>query len=31
MTPEEVEAYRKDLGDIIVRGKDCPKPIKQWY
>ena len=31
MTPEEVERYRKELGDVKVRGKDCPKPIKNWY
>ena len=31
MTAEEVEMYRKELGDVKVRGKDCPKPIKNWY
>lgn len=31
MTAQEVEAYRKELGDIQVRGRDCPKPVKSWY
>jgi len=31
MTKEEVEEYRKELGEIQVRGRDCPKPIKDWY
>jgi len=31
MSKEEVEEYRKELGDIQVRGRDCPKPIKTWY
>lgn len=30
MTPEEVEAYRNELEGIKVRGKGCPKPIKEW-
>lgn len=30
MTHEEVEAYRAELEGIGVRGKGCPKPIKEW-
>lgn len=30
MTPEEVEIYREELEGIKVKGKDCPKPIKNW-
>uniref|UniRef100_A0A915K4N1 Probable ATP-dependent RNA helicase DDX46 n=1 Tax=Romanomermis culicivorax TaxID=13658 RepID=A0A915K4N1_ROMCU len=30
MTPEEVDAYRLELEGIRVRGKNCPKPIKNW-
>ncbi|XP_061379196.1 probable ATP-dependent RNA helicase DDX46 [Danaus plexippus] len=30
MTPEEVEAYRTELEGIRVKGKGCPKPIKNW-
>lgn len=30
MTEEEVADYRKQLGDIQVRGKDVPRPIKEW-
>ncbi|VDO94496.1 unnamed protein product [Soboliphyme baturini] len=30
MTNEEVEAYREELEGIRVRGKNCPKPIKNW-
>ena len=30
MTPEEVKQYRESLGDIQVRGKSIPKPIKTW-
>eukprot|EP00002_Diphylleia_rotans_P037171 TRINITY_DN827_c0_g3_i4.p1 TRINITY_DN827_c0_g3~~TRINITY_DN827_c0_g3_i4.p1 ORF type:complete len:916 (-),score=215.95 TRINITY_DN827_c0_g3_i4:105-2852(-) len=30
MTPEEVESYRKELGEIKIRGKDCPNPVKTW-
>ncbi|XP_060075225.1 probable ATP-dependent RNA helicase DDX46 [Ylistrum balloti] len=30
MTTEEVDAYRIELEDIKVRGKNCPKPIKSW-
>lgn len=28
MTHEEVNAYKKELEDIQVKGKGCPKPIK---
>lgn len=31
MTEEEVEQYRKVLGDVTVRGVQCPRPIKTWY
>ncbi|XP_002161749.2 probable ATP-dependent RNA helicase DDX46 [Hydra vulgaris] len=30
MTQEEVKLYRESLGDIQVRGKSIPKPIKTW-
>ncbi|XP_040298242.1 probable ATP-dependent RNA helicase DDX46 [Bufo bufo] len=30
MTPEEVSAFRLELEGIIVKGKNCPKPIKSW-
>ena len=30
MTPEEVEIYREEMEGIKVKGKDCPKPIKNW-
>ena len=30
MTPDEVKLYRESLGDIQVRGKNVPKPIKAW-
>lgn len=28
MTQQEVDAYKKELEDIQVKGKGCPKPIK---
>mmetsp|Transcript_35418 Transcript_35418/g.35074 ORF Transcript_35418/g.35074 Transcript_35418/m.35074 type:complete len:270 (+) Transcript_35418:308-1117(+) len=31
MTEEQVEQYRKDLGDVAVRGVQCPRPIMTWY
>ena len=31
MTEEEVENYRKALGEVAVRGVQCPRPIKSWY
>lgn len=31
MSPEEVRLLRKLLGDMKVRGKDCPKPIQNWF
>lgn len=35
LTPEERNAYvqrvRKELGDIKVRGRNCPAPITNWY
>lgn len=30
MSNEEVDAYRAELEDIKVRGKNCPRPIKKW-
>ena len=30
MTKKEVEEYREELDSIKVRGKQCPKPIKNW-
>ena len=30
MTPEEVSAYRIELENIKIKGKDCPKPVKSW-
>ncbi|GIY16970.1 probable ATP-dependent RNA helicase DDX46 [Caerostris darwini] len=30
MTMEDVEAYRIELEGIKVKGKGCPKPIKNW-
>ena len=31
MTDKEVSEYRKNNGDIKVRGLKCPKPIMNWY
>ncbi len=30
MTSEEVLALRRSLGNIRIRGKRCPKPIRSW-
>lgn len=30
MAPAEVDEYRKQLDGIKVRGKDVPKPVKNW-
>ena len=30
MMPEEVSAYRIDLENLKIKGKDCPKPVKAW-
>lgn len=30
MTTEEVSAFRLELEGIVVKGKNCPKPIKTW-
>lgn len=30
MTAAEVAEYRRELGDIKMRGKDVPKPLKAW-
>jgi len=29
-TPDEVKKLRDELDGIKIRGKDCPKPIKNW-
>lgn len=31
MTDKEVAEFRKNNGDIKVRGLKCPKPINNWY
>ncbi len=31
MSIEEVSLLRKLLGDMKVRGKNCPKPVQNWY
>lgn len=31
MTEEEVAQYRKELGDIAVRGENVNRPIKTWF
>lgn len=31
MTDKEVAEFRKNNGDIKVRGVKCPKPIQNWY
>ena len=31
MTPEEVEEYRAELDGVKVRGKNVPKPIRNWH
>lgn len=30
MTQQEVNAIRRSLGNIRIRGKHCPKPIRSW-
>ena len=30
MTDAEVELYREELEGVKVKGKNCPKPIKNW-
>ena len=30
MSGEEVEEYRKQLDGVKVRGKDVPKPVRNW-
>eukprot|EP00966_Prymnesium_polylepis_P305184 7052532-Prymnesium_polylepis.1 len=30
MSDEDVEAYKKEMDGIKVRGKRCPRPIKRW-
>lgn len=30
MSPAEVDEHRKQLDGIKVRGKDVPKPVKNW-
>ncbi|KAL4419032.1 hypothetical protein ABPG77_010019 [Micractinium sp. CCAP 211/92] len=31
MTPAEVDEYRRQLDGVKVRGKDVPKPVKNWH
>ena len=31
MTDKEVSEFKKQQGDIKVRGLKCPKPIMNWY
>lgn len=31
MTEREVAEFRRNYGDIKVRGLKCPKPIQNWY
>ena len=30
MTEDEVAALRKEMDDVKVRGKRCPRPVKRW-
>lgn len=30
LTEEEVDAMRLELDGIVIRGKDCPKPVSNW-
>lgn len=30
MTEEDVDAMRLELDGIVIRGKDCPKPVMNW-
>ena len=30
MTIEEVEEHRRELENVTVKGKNCPKPVKSW-
>ncbi|ORY75478.1 P-loop containing nucleoside triphosphate hydrolase protein [Protomyces lactucae-debilis] len=30
LTEEEVDAMRLELDGIVIRGKDCPKPMTHW-
>jgi ATP-dependent RNA helicase DDX46/PRP5 len=27
----DIEYFRRELGDIKIRGVDCPRPIQNWY
>ena len=31
MSEEEVAEFRSQLDDITVRGKDVPRPVKNWF
>ena len=31
MSEKEVAEYRSQLDDIKVRGKDVPRPVKNWF
>lgn len=28
---EDIEYFRRELGDIKIRGVDCPRPVENWY
>lgn len=30
-TEADIEYFRRELGDIKIRGVDCPRPIENWY
>ena len=31
MSEADIEYFRKELGDIKLRGIECPRPIRNWY
>ena len=31
MTEKQVKQFRKESGNIQVRGIDCPRPIQNWH
>lgn len=31
MSEDDIEYFRKELGDIKIRGLECPRPIRTWY
>lgn len=30
MTPQAVENYRRELGNVQINGVDCPRPVRKW-